>query len=67
VLSGINFDVRKGEIIGIIGPNGAGKTTLFNIISGHLKPTSGSVSLNGKNITGKSMEDIARCGLIRTF
>jgi len=67
VLSGINFDVRKGEIIGIIGPNGAGKTTLFNIISGHLKPTSGSVSLNGKNIAGKSMEDIARCGLIRTF
>ena len=46
VLSGISFDVRKGEILGIIGPNGAGKTTLFNIISGHLKPTSGSINLN---------------------
>ena len=67
VLSGISFDVRKGEILGIIGPNGAGKTTLFNIISGHLKPTSGSISLNGEKITGKSMEDIAKCGLVRTF
>jgi len=67
VLSGISFNVQKGDIVGIIGPNGAGKTTLFNIISGHLKPTSGSISLNGEQITGKSMEDIARSGLVRTF
>jgi len=67
VLSSISFDVRKGEILGIIGPNGAGKTTLFNIISGHLKPTSGSIKLNGEKITGKSMEDIAKRGLVRTF
>jgi branched-chain amino acid transport system ATP-binding protein len=67
VLSGISFTVQKGDIVGIIGPNGAGKTTLFNIISGHLKPTSGSINLDGVNITGKSMEDIARSGLVRTF
>jgi branched-chain amino acid transport system ATP-binding protein len=67
VLSGINFGVHKGEIVGIIGPNGAGKTTLFNIISGYLKPTSGTVELNGESITGKPTEDIAKCGLVRTF
>ena len=67
ILSGISFNVNKGEIMGIIGPNGAGKTTLFNIISGHLKPSTGSINLNGENITGKSMEDIARSGLVRTF
>lgn len=67
VLSGISFNVNKGDIVGIIGPNGAGKTTLFNVISGQLKSTTGSVHLNGRNITGKSIEDIARYGLVRTF
>lgn len=48
----IEFHVQKGEILGLIGPNGAGKTTIFNMISGFLKPTKGSIFFNGENITG---------------
>lgn len=48
----VNFDVSKNEIFAIIGPNGAGKTTVFNCVSGFYKPTAGSITLNGKAITG---------------
>lgn len=66
-VSDISFDVSKGEIFGIIGPNGAGKTTLFNVIAGYYRPTSGTVSFNDEDISGKNSDQIARRGIGRTF
>lgn len=66
-LRDVNISVEEGEILGIIGANGAGKTTLFNCITGAFPPDSGSVRLDGKDITGKKMHLLAREGLVRTF
>jgi branched-chain amino acid transport system ATP-binding protein len=66
-VSSVNFTLGKGEILGIIGPNGAGKTTIFNLISGALKPTSGTILLKGEPITGKRPSAICCMGLARTF
>lgn len=63
----VSFNVEAGEIRAIIGPNGAGKTTLFNMINGFLKPDSGVVIFDGKNIVGLRPSEIARMGLARTF
>jgi branched-chain amino acid transport system ATP-binding protein len=63
----IDFEVQKGQILGLIGPNGAGKTTIFNMISGFLKPTKGGVFFNGQNITGLSPPKICHLGVTRTF
>ena len=67
VLNGVSFQVRGPELIGLIGPNGAGKTTLTNILDGALKPTSGTVYLNGKRIDTLPPYMVARAGLGRTF
>ena len=67
ILDDVNLDVPDGEIVGIIGPNGAGKTTLFNIVSGLLTPTRGSVHMHGRDITSLSVPARARAGLGRTF
>ncbi|HEU5437015.1 MAG TPA: ABC transporter ATP-binding protein [Telluria sp.] len=63
VLHGISLEVPKGKLVTLIGSNGAGKTTTMRAISGMIKPTSGSVSLGGRNITGLESHKIARSGL----
>lgn len=63
----IDFDVTEHEVMGLIGPNGSGKSTTLNLISGALKPTSGSISLRGAAITHLPAQDIARKGIARTF
>lgn len=63
----LHLTVREHQIVALIGPNGAGKTTAFNIITGVYTPTSGSVLLNGENITGMSPDRITRRGIARTF
>jgi len=63
----VNLKVEPGQILGLIGPNGAGKTTLFNLVSGFIKPTSGNVIYEGKDITGMKPHNVAKTGLVRTF
>ncbi|RKJ21716.1 ABC transporter ATP-binding protein, partial [Butyricicoccus sp. 1XD8-22] len=63
----INLQVQEGQIYGIIGPNGAGKSTLFNQISGYIKPDSGNVIFNGKDITGLPPHKLCLEGIGRTF
>lgn len=63
VLKGVDFAVGEGEIVCIIGPNGAGKSTLLKAIAGLIKPSRGSVTLQGKDITGLAARDISRLGL----
>jgi ABC-type branched-subunit amino acid transport system ATPase component len=64
---GVDMEVAAGEIVGLFGPNGAGKTTLFNIIAGRLSPDSGTVSLNGQDVTALAAWRRARLGIGRTF
>ncbi len=66
-VSDVSFDVYDGEILGVIGPNGCGKTTLFNCILGQYKPDSGSIELNGVDVTNWSPPRRAKHGLARTF
>ncbi len=67
ILTEVGFAVEQGEVIGLIGPNGSGKTTLFNVLSGFLKPTRGSVHFKGADITGFSPSERARIGIGRVF
>ena len=66
-VSGVDFKVDEGEVVGLIGPNGAGKTTLFDLISGALVPKEGAIRFNGQDITGSKPNRICRMGLARTF
>lgn len=59
--------IEKGQLYGLIGPNGAGKTTVFNLLTGVYKPDTGSILLDGANITGKKTIDINQAGIARTF
>ncbi len=63
----ISFEVRSGEVLGLIGPNGAGKSTLLNLITGVLKPSSGTIFFQGGNITRRPPRHIAAAGMARTF
>jgi branched-chain amino acid transport system ATP-binding protein len=67
VSDSINLSIAQGEILGLIGPNGAGKTSLFNLISGVLRPDSGSIYLNGQAIDGAALYRRARLGIARTW
>jgi branched-chain amino acid transport system ATP-binding protein len=66
-IAGVDITIRGDGITGIIGPNGSGKTTLFNVVTGVHKPTAGSVTWRGQDITGQPAHKIARLGLVRTF
>jgi branched-chain amino acid transport system ATP-binding protein len=66
-VSDLSFDVNQGEILGIIGPNGAGKSTIFNMICGTFKPTSGTLTFQGKKTTGLPPHRIAKRGIARVF
>jgi branched-chain amino acid transport system permease protein len=63
----MDIQVAAGEIVALIGPNGAGKSTMFNLISGVLEPSSGSVRFRGREVAGMISRDIAKLGLSRTF
>ena len=63
----VSMSVEQGRITGLIGPNGSGKTTLFNSIVGYHPIDSGSIRFEGEEISKKSVQEIARMGLIRTF
>ncbi len=67
IVAGVSLEVRRGELVGIIGPNGAGKTSFFNLLSGLMRPTSGTVHLDGADITHAPVYRRTRAGLGRTF
>lgn len=67
VLKGVTFEINGPELIGVLGPNGAGKTTMTNILDGAIKPSSGTVYLNGTRIDQLQPFEVARSGLGRTF
>src|SRR3546814_2493552 len=66
-VDGISFDLHVGELLAMIGPNGAGKSTTFNMVSGQLAASGGSVTLDGVELTGLPPRRIARMGVGRTF
>jgi branched-chain amino acid transport system ATP-binding protein len=63
----VDFSLNEGELLGLIGPNGAGKSTLYNLLAGVLKPNSGELIFEGKNIAGWQPYQVARAGIARTF
>ena len=67
VLEDVSMTVNPGEIFGLVGPNGAGKTSLFNCISGHYKPTSGSITIDGVETLKMDADRLPTLGLSRTF
>ncbi len=66
-VSNMYFRLEEQEVLGLIGPNGSGKTTMMNLISGNLRPTSGSIFLYGEEISGAPPNRISRMGIARTF
>ena len=66
-VSEFNLTIKKGQLYGLIGPNGAGKTTVFNMLTGVYKADTGSIILDGTNITNMSTIEANRAGIARTF
>jgi ABC-type branched-subunit amino acid transport system ATPase component len=66
-ISDVSFAVEPGSITSVIGPNGAGKSTLFNLVTGYLAPTAGTVSFKERTITGLATNRIAELGVARAF
>jgi branched-chain amino acid transport system ATP-binding protein len=67
IVADVSLEVREGELVGIIGPNGAGKTTLFNLLSGLIRPTTGRIHLDGRDVTGDPPHRRTQAGLGRSF
>ena len=67
IIRGVDLSINTRERHAVIGPNGAGKSTLFNLISGRLRPSGGTIRLNGADITGLAPHEINRRGLSRSF
>lgn len=63
----VSFEAQPGKITAVIGPNGAGKSSLFNLISGAIRPSSGSVRFDGEDVTGRAPHQLLRYGLSRSF
>jgi len=63
----VSFEAQQGHITSVIGPNGAGKSTLFNLISGAIRPSGGSVLFDGQDVTGKGPNRLMQAGLARSF
>lgn len=61
------LEVKRGEIVGLIGPNGAGKTTLFNVVTGFLPPTHGTIEFKDQDVTNIGSHKVAKLGMVRTF
>ena len=66
-VNSMSFDAAPGRITSVIGPNGAGKSSLFNLISGAIRPTAGSVRLDGRDVTGQPPYRLLAAGLARSF
>lgn len=67
VLNGLSFNVLRGEVFGVIGPNGGGKTTMLNALTGLIRPSAGSIFLEGRDISRLSVDARCRLGIGRTF
>ena len=67
VLRDVNFTVEPGQVFGLVGPNGAGKTSLFNCISGHYRPSAGSIRIDDQEVRGIAPARMVRHGFARTF
>jgi branched-chain amino acid transport system ATP-binding protein len=66
-LTGLDMDVRRGEIVSVIGPNGAGKSTLFNVITGIYRPDAGDIRYENESIVGLRPHQVVKLGIARTF
>ncbi|NDZ13587.1 branched-chain amino acid ABC transporter permease [Variovorax sp. WS11] len=66
-LSGVDVEVRRGEILGLLGPNGSGKSTFINVVSGHYTPTAGHIEFEGRSLNGLPAHRIAGSGIARTY
>ena len=66
-LNNVSFEIQEGEVVGLIGPNGSGKSTAFNVITGNLPASSGSIIFEGEDITDLPAHQVARLGIARTF
>ena len=67
ILRGVSLSIRRGEVLGMIGPNGAGKTSLLEVLSGRIRPKSGTVTFKGRDVTALRLHERARLGLGRTY
>jgi ABC-type branched-subunit amino acid transport system ATPase component len=66
-LDQLSLTIGEGEVLGLLGPNGSGKTTFFNVLTGLYKASGGAISFDGKNVIGRTPQEIYRSGVARTF